>query len=83
MAKYRDPKVRVASAYGNARRIARNPSFPFQLRTRPFQVQPFMAAPVLPGETLKSLVTMSRVVTKPLANPLIGWWCEENTSAIS
>lgn len=75
MAKYRDPKVRVAKQY-SGRRVPRNPAFPFQLRTRPYQIQPFMLAPVLPGETLSNLVTMSRVVSKPLKNPLIGWWCE-------
>jgi len=35
-----------------------------------------MFAPVLPGETLRNLVTMSRKVTDPVANPLIGWWDE-------
>lgn len=75
MAKYRDPKVRVARQYAG-RRVTRSPAFPFQLRTRPYQIQPFMCAPVLPGETLSNLVTMSRVVTKPLKHALIGWWCE-------
>lgn len=35
-----------------------------------------MIAPVLAGETLKSLVFQSRVVTDPIKNPLIGWWKE-------
>lgn len=77
MAKSRDPKVRVASAYSGGRRVMRNPAHPFQLRSKPFQIQPFLCAPVLPGETLKNLVCMSRVVTKPLKNPLLGWWCEQ------
>lgn len=76
MVKHRDPKLRRASAYGIARRIPRSPKHPFQLRTRPFQIQPFMLSPVLPGETLKNLVLQSRVVSKPLVHPLIGWWCE-------
>jgi len=76
MAKFNDPKVRVASAYQGVRRKLRNPAHPFQLRTKPFQIQPFMLSPVLPGETLKNLVCMSRVVTKPIKSPLIGWWCE-------
>lgn len=76
MAKYRDPKVRVAKPYAAQRRVMRNPSHPFQLETRPFQIQPFMIAPVLPGETMRNLVHMSRAVTDPLANPLIGWWSE-------
>lgn len=76
MAKHRDPQVRRASAYGQARRIPRSPKHPFQLRTRPFQIQPFMLSPVLPGETLKNLVMQSRCVSKPLVHPLVGWWCE-------
>ena len=52
MAKYRDPKVRVAKPYANVRRSLRSPSHPFQIRTRPFQIQPFLCSPVLPGETL-------------------------------
>lgn len=75
MAKYKDPKVRVARQYSGRRQL-RNPAFPFQLRTKPYQIQPFMLAPVLPGETLSNLVCMSRVVTKPLKHALIGWWCE-------
>lgn len=76
MAKYRDPKVRTARPYAGSRRQLRSPSHPFALRTRPFQIQPFMISPVLPGETLRNLVCMSRVVTDPIANPLIGWWSE-------
>jgi hypothetical protein len=35
-----------------------------------------MLAPVLPGETLKNLLLQARVVSDPIKNPLIGWWCE-------
>lgn len=76
MAKSLDPKVRRAKPYGQEKRKMRYPKHPFQLRTRPFQIQPFMLAPVLPGETLKNLVLQSRVVTKPLKHRLVGWWCE-------
>lgn len=74
--KSRDPKVRVARPYAGSKRQLRSPSHPFALRTRPFQIQPFMISPVLPGETLRNLVCMSRVVTDPLANPMVGWWSE-------
>lgn len=57
-------------------RANRDPSHRFQLRHKPFQIQPFLLAPVLPGETLKSAQIQSRVVTKPINNPLIGWWQE-------
>jgi len=76
MAKYNDPKVRVAKPYKGVKRVPRYPKYPFQLRVRPFQIQPFLLAPVLPGETLKNLVHQSRVVSKPLKHPLLGWWCE-------
>lgn len=76
MAKYRDPKVRVARAYSGARRVLRSPQHPFQLKTRPFQIQPFLISPVLPGETLQNLVHQSRTVTMPIADKLCGWWTE-------
>jgi len=76
VSKSRDPRVTRASAYKGARRVMRNPTFPFQLRTKPFQIQPFMCAPVLPGETMKNLVLQSRVVSKPIKQSLVGWWCE-------
>lgn len=76
MAKGLDPKVRVAKSYTSQRRVLRTPAHPFMLRTRPYQIQPFMLSPVLPGETLSNLVCMSRVVTKPIKNALVGWWCE-------
>lgn len=57
-------------------RVTRSPRHTFQLRQRPFLLQPFMIAPVLPGETMKSLLLQARCVTDPIANPLIGWWNE-------
>ena len=58
------------------RRTVRRPQHRFQLRHRPWQIQPFLLAPVLPGETMKNLLLQSRVVTDPIKNPLIGWWIE-------
>jgi hypothetical protein len=57
-------------------RVTRNPQYQFQLRNRPWQLQPFLIAPVLPGETMKNLLLQARVVTDPIKSPLIGWWCE-------
>lgn len=57
-------------------RVTRSPRHTFQLRHRPFLLQPFMLAPVIPGETMKSLLLQTRAVTSPIANPLIGWWLE-------
>jgi len=58
------------------KRRMRRPQHTFQLRHRPFQIQPFMIAPVLPGETMKNMLMQARVVTDPIRNPLIGWWME-------
>ena len=63
-------------AVPRSQRVARRPSHTFQLRTRPWEIVPIMIAPVLPGETMKNLLLQSRVVTDPIKNPLIGWWCE-------
>lgn len=74
--KSRDPKIRVSSAYRGTKRRIRRPQHPFQLRTRPFQIQPFLIAPIIPGETLKNALVQSRVVTDPIKHPLVGWWTE-------
>ena len=76
MAKFRGPKVQRARPYAGQRRVTRSPKHPFQLRTKPFQIQPFLLSPVLPGGTLSNLVLQSRVVSKPLKHALMGWWCE-------
>lgn len=57
-------------------RKMRRPAHTFQLRHRPYVIQPFMIAPVLPGETLDAALIQSRAVTQPIKNPLIGWWLE-------
>lgn len=76
MAKTLDPKVMRATPYKGVKRVLRYPKVPFQLRTRPFQIQPFCMMPVLPGETMKNAVIQSRVVSKPLKHSLVGWWSE-------
>lgn len=72
----RQAKVSMAPAYQAERRIQRRPQHGFNLRTRPFQIQPFMIAPVLPNETLKNLLMQTRVVSDPIKSPLVGWWQE-------
>lgn len=68
--------IRMAEELAQVRRKFRRPSTPFQLRHKPFSIQPFMCAPVLPGETLHNLQIQSRVVTDPIKNPLTGWWLD-------
>lgn len=54
-------------------RVGRYPKHPFMTKELPFTAQPFMIAPVLPGETLKNLYFESRVITDPVLNSIIGW----------
>lgn len=57
-------------------RVNRAPQHQFNIEHRPFQITPFMIAPVLPNETFKNALLQARVVTDPIKNPLIGWWIE-------
>lgn len=57
-------------------RKLRRPQHTFQLRSKPWALQPFMIAPVVPGETMQNLLLQARVVSDPIRNPLIGWWSE-------
>lgn len=64
---------------GRMQRKMRRPTHNYYLEHRPYQIQPFMIAPVLPGETLKNLNMQGRAITDPLANgPLniMPWWHE-------
>lgn len=54
-------------------RVGRNPKHPFTIEELPYTAQPFMFAPVLPGETMVNLKFEARVVSDPLASSIIGW----------
>lgn len=68
--------VKLVQQGQTARRKMRNPQHTFNIRHEPFQIAPFMLAPVLPGETLKNFLFQSRVVSQPVRNRLVGWWLE-------
>lgn len=57
-------------------RVARHPQHTFMLRQRPFEITPFLIAPVLPGETLKNILFQMRIQSDPINNRLTGWWAE-------
>lgn len=57
-------------------RVQRRPRHDFNISFRPFQIQPFCIAPVLPGESLESVHMQAREVSSPAKNPLIGWSSE-------
>lgn len=69
------PRVRVVEAKNikQVRRRPRRPEHTFNLKTKPYQITPFMIAPVVPGETLENLLLQSRCVTDPILNRLVGW----------
>lgn len=75
----RDPRIQIASAYAATKRVMRRPQHTFTLLNRPWQLTPFMIAPVLPGETMKNLTLQHRVVSDPLKAEmkLVGWWTED------
>ena len=76
----RSPRVQMAAPYARTARSTRRPQHRFSLITKPFQIQPFMIAPVLPGETMKMAMLQSQVWSDPLNASLknLGWWCEYN-----
>lgn len=66
----------AAGELAKTRRTIRRPQHTHQVRHRPFEIVPFMIAPVLPGETLRNLQLQARVVSDPIDNFLLGAWCE-------
>lgn len=53
-------------------RVPRYPKHTFNIVQRPYEITPFMIAPVLSGETLKNLLLQCRTVSTALENRLIG-----------
>lgn len=70
MARRRNPLVYPSKPN---QRQWRSPTFNFHLYTRPWQVQPFFIAPVLPGEKMTNALWKSRVVSDPVKSRLLGW----------
>lgn len=54
-------------------RVGRYPKHTFQIAELAYTLQPFMIAPVLPGETMQNLKYEARIVTDPIKNSIIGW----------
>lgn len=76
----RDPKVAIAGDYLAQRRHTRRPQHRFNLRLAPYAIQPYLLAPVLPGETFQSLMIQSQTWSSPLVPAMrnIGWWLQYN-----
>lgn len=69
-------KIQVQQADARYKRGHRRPSVPFNLKTQPWQAQPFCIFPVLPGETMRKLSHLSRTVSDPVKNRLMGMHIE-------
>lgn len=54
----------------------RRPNFPIAGTMRPFGLYPLMIHPVLPGETLETIESKIRVLSRPVKHPLAGAWFE-------
>lgn len=68
--------VQTSASYAGTRRTLRHPRHTFSIKAKPYVIQPFMIAPVLPGETMKNLLMQSRVVSDPIKSPIVGWWLD-------
>lgn len=66
----------VVEEVAKSGRHQRRPSHPFYVEHLPYTLQPFLIAPVLPGETMKNGLLQCRAVTDPVKNKLMGWWDE-------
>lgn len=72
-------QLQVIREVNRVARKARYPIHPHLIEYRPLQIQPFMIAPVLAGETLKNISLNARVISDPLATGagnILPWWCE-------
>jgi hypothetical protein len=70
------PRVQIlqsASNIGATDRVGRYPKHTFSVSSKPFSITPIGIAPVLPGETIKSLFMEARVITDPIKNAITGW----------
>lgn len=72
------PTVQVSTGRTGAERPVRKPSFPFNLKFKPWQFQPCFMAPILPGETIMQQTVQCQLWSDPLAAVLknTGWTFE-------
>lgn len=61
---------------GKVARVPRRPQHRWRVDQKPWEIAPFLLAPVVPGETLKQATLQARVVTDPVKARLVGWWME-------
>lgn len=69
-------QVILANRRPAMKRAMRNPQISYNLKFKPWQIQPFFIHPVLPGETMKNALFQARCVSDPLKDKLMGWHLE-------
>lgn len=57
-------------------RKIRRPTHTFNTVQNPWAITPFLIAPVIPGETMRSAVMQARAISTPIKSDMIGWWLE-------
>lgn len=74
----RMPRMQVVQAVQSAqvRRKTRSPRHHFSISQQPYEIRPFFIAPVLPGETLKSLRISASQRSGYMIPQMSGWWSE-------
>lgn len=51
----------------------RVPTTNYHLKQRPYQIQPFFIAPVLPGESVQNMLWKQTTISDPVSQRLMGW----------
>lgn len=72
------PNIQIVQAAASAqvKRKIRSPRHPFFVAQQPYEIKPFFIAPVLPGETMKSLRVQGTCKSGLMREHLTGWWLE-------
>lgn len=59
------------------RRQTRRPRHNYAVEFMPYELAPFLIAPVGAGDSIKAIRFESRVLSDPLKNQVAGWWAEK------
>lgn len=68
--------ARRVSNLAQAGRKIRRPEHKWNTIQNPWAITPFLIAPVIPGETMRSAVAQYRAISMPIKNDMVGWWLE-------
>lgn len=66
----------IAQRLPTSGRKIRRPTHTFNTVQNPWAITPFLIAPVIPGETMRSAVMQARAISTPIKSDMIGWWLE-------